>query len=423
MKKVLWLSNVLFPDVCKELNIKVPVVGGWMHSGAETLMNYNPEINLAVASLYPCADLQCISKYAITYYLIPNNSFGNQYYNHSLEKHYAEIIKNFQPDVIHIHGSEYPHSLALVKACGSSKVVLSIQGLVSIYSKYYLGGILDKEVRKNRTLRDFLRNDSLLSQQINMKRRGDYEIELIQSVQHIVGRTSWDESNMWAINPKATYYFCNETLRSSFYEKYWKLDNCRKYSIFLSQAHYPIKGIQQLIQALPIVLEHFPEAKVYVAGNDFVTVPWYRKNGFASYLEKLMLKNKVSKDQIVFLGSLNENQMVEQYLSAHVFVCPSAIENSPNSVGEAQLVGTPCVASYVGGSMDMIKDLETGLLYRFEEIALLAKHICTVFADNDLANSISEKARAAALKRHDKTINASHLNAIYIKIYNEYLTD
>lgn len=420
--KVLWLSNVLFPDACKELSIIPPVVGGWMHSEAEMLMNHNPDLNLAVASLYTGKELLCIEKYAITYYLIPNKG-GNQTYNLNLEKYFKEITIIFQPDIVHIHGSEYPHSLAYVKACGSSKVVVSIQGLVSIYAKHYLGGIQEKEIQKNRTLRDVLRNDSLLQQQNKMKQRGDYEIELIKSVKHIIGRTSWDSSNTWAINSNATYHFCNETLRPSFYKKRWDINNCQKYSIFLSQAHYPIKGIQQLIQALPLVLEYFPHTKVFVAGNDFITMPWYKKNNFASYLEKLMLKNRVSRNQIIFLGSLSENQMVEQYRMAHIFVCPSAIENSPNSVGEAQLIGTPCVASYVGGTMDMIKDEEIGLLYRFEEISLLAKQICRIFENDELATSLSEKGHDVALIRHDKIKNASQLISIYKQIMNESILD
>jgi glycosyltransferase involved in cell wall biosynthesis len=214
----------------------------------------------------------------------------------------------------------------------------------------------------------------------------------------------------------AKYHFCNETLRSLFYQKQWDLDKCKKYSIFLSQAHYPIKGIQNLIQALPIILEHFPETKVYVAGNNFISVPWYRKNGFANHLLYLMKKNQIQKNQIIFLGPLNETMMVEQYTLAHVFLCPSVIENSPNSIGEAQIVGVPCVASYVGGTMDMITDEETGLLYRFEEISLLAKQICRIFENDDLAISLSIKSRNVALLRHDKLKNASQLNSIYKQI-------
>jgi glycosyltransferase involved in cell wall biosynthesis len=415
--KVLWLSNVLFPELCKELNIVAPVVGGWMYSGAEILINNNPDIKLAVASLYPGKELKCIEKYPITYYLIPNQG-DNQIYNPNFEKYYLKISETFQPDIVHIHGSEYPHSLAYVKACGSRKVIVSIQGLVNIYAKHYLGGISENELKKNRTIRDILRKDSLLQQQKKMVNRGNYEIELLKNVQHIIGRTSWDFSNTWSINPKASYHFCNETLRPAFYEKKWKFENCKKYSIFLSQAHYPIKGIQQIIEALPIVLEHYPLTKVYIAGNNFMSMPWYRKNDFTSYIENLMKKNSIIGSQLIFLGLLNEYQMAERYVSSHVFVCPSAIENSPNSVGEAQLVGTPCVASYVGGTMDMVKDGETGFLYRFEETAQLAKHICTLFSDSQLATLISKTARIEALKRHDKDNNAAHLREIYSEINN-----
>lgn len=420
--KVLWLSNVLFPDVCNELKITPPVVGGWMFAGAKMLMDASPSIKLAVASLYSGDKLRSFENYAITYFLIPDKG-GNQFYNYLFENYFKEIKIKFKPDLIHIHGTEYPHSLAYIKACGSKNVVVSIQGLVSIFAKHYLGGIPKNDVVKSRSFRDIVRNDSLLQQQKRMEKRGSYEIELIKSVKHIIGRTSWDSSNTWAINSMASYHFCNETLRSSFYKKRWNLESCKKYSIFLSQGHYPIKGIQHLIQALPFILQHFPQTKVYVAGNDFMNTPWYKKNGFANYLEKLMEEVQVSKDNLNFLGTLNENQMVDQYTSAHVFLCPSIIENSPNSVGEAQLIGTPCVASYVGGTMDMIQDGKTGLLYRFEEISLLAKQICRIFENDDLAISLSEKAHDVALIRHDKIKNVSQLNSIYKQMMNESIFD
>ena len=420
--RVLWLSNILFPEVCNELKITPTVFGGWIHSGAIILTNVNPEIKLAVACLYNGEKLLVIDKYSTLYYLIPQKG-GNLIYNPLLEKYFKEIKTKFCPDIIHIHGSEYPPSLAYIKACGSDNVVVSIQGLVSNFCTHYLGGISEKEMKSNISIRDYLRNDSLFQQQKRMEQRGSYEIELLKNVKHIIGRTFWDLSNVWAINSKAEYHFCNETVRSSFYEKRWNLKNCNKFSIFLSQGHYPIKGIQQIIKALPIILEHFPETKVFVAGVDYMNVPWYLRNGFVKYLKKLMKKNHVLENQINFLGILNEKQMVEQYASSHVFLCPSAIENSPNSVGEAQLVGIPCVASYVGGTMDMIKDGETGLLYRFEEISVLAKQICRIFGNEKLANSLSENAHNVAFLRHDRIKNANQLNLIYKQILNESILD
>ena len=93
-----------------------------------------------------------------------------------------------------------------------------------------------------------------------------------------------------------------------------------------------------------------------------------------------------------------------------------SIENSPNSVGEAQLLGTPLVASYTGGTMDMVSNGETGYLYRFEEIQLLAMRVCEIFENPDLCMELSRKEREISKFRHDSQTNAKTLNSIYQKI-------
>ena len=167
-----------------------------------------------------------------------------------------------------------------------------------------------------------------------------------------------------------------------------------------------------MIEALPLVLKKYPDAEVYVAGNNFVSSSVLKRNGFSNYVMRLLKRHKLS-GKVHFLGPLSETEMKSQYLKSHVFVCPSAIENSPNSVGEAQLLGVPVVASYAGGTMDMVKDGETGFLYRFEETALLAYRICQLFADDKLCMQMSERERSVAHLRHDATVNASTLINIY----------
>ena len=68
--KILWITNTLFPDICKEMNILPPVVGGWMFSGAQALLNTNPHIKLAVAALYEGDDLKEVTLNNITYFLL-----------------------------------------------------------------------------------------------------------------------------------------------------------------------------------------------------------------------------------------------------------------------------------------------------------------------------------------------------------------
>jgi glycosyltransferase involved in cell wall biosynthesis len=413
---ILWITNTLFPDICKEIGIESPVVGSWMFSGAIALLNTNSEIKLAVAALYEGDHLKAITLNGITYFLVPSSG-SNKIYNSKLELYWKDIQRQFLPDLVHIHGTEYPHGLVYINACGNHNVIVSIQGLVSVYERYYYGGIKREALLKNITLRDCLRLDTIFSQKRKMQQRGALEKLMIQSVNHVIGRTSWDKAHAWAINSQTNYHFCNETLRTDFYQHVWNLHHCAKHSIFLSQAQYPIKGLQQMIKALPIILSHYPDTKVYVAGYNFVTNRGWRLNGFGNYIRTLMKENGVT-DKVIFTGVLSEKEMCNRYLASHVFVCPSSIENSPNSIGEAQLLGIPCVASFVGGISDMITNGETGLLYRFEEVEMLAAAICQIFSNDSLAIKLSGKGREVAAFRHDRLINAKSLSLIYQAVYS-----
>ncbi len=417
--KILWLSNIIFPQLCREIGLNPPVGGGWIQSGAEALIHQKNDLKLGVVSFYKGKELRVFKQFEITYYLVPEHTTRNSVYDNQVELYLKKVNTDFKPDIVHIHGTEYGHSLAQVKACGSHHTIVSIQGLTSFYKNYYLGGISEREVRSKYTLRDIIRRDSLITQQEYMAKRGELEIELLKSVHHIIGRTSWDHSCVWSITPKIKYHFCNETLRNSFYCFKWSYDKCKRHSIFLSQGQYPLKGLHQIIKALPLISRDYPDTEVFVAGNNFFSsIPFYRKNGYANYVHKLMKENNV-QHKFHFLGQLSEEKMVEQYLKANVFICPSAIENSPNSVGEAQLLGTPCIASYVGGIMDMVHDNETGLLYRFEEIPLLANHVCRIFSDNILAQKLSVNERKVAALRHNKETNTSRILEIYKEVAAE----
>lgn len=82
---------------------------------------------------------------------------------------------------------------------------------------------------------------------------------------------------------------------------------------------------------------------------------------------------------MVFTGILSEEKMIEQYLKSNVFVLPSVIENSSNSLGEAMLLGMPCVATNTGGTMDILEHKKEGFLYPYTEPAMCADYISRYF--------------------------------------------
>ena len=139
------------------------------------------------------------------------------------------------------------------------------------------------------------------------------------------------------------------------------------------------------------------------------------KKGYGTYLKKLIIDLGV-EDHIEFTGPMKADQVAEKLSSVHAYVLTSAIENSPNSFGEAMMIGTPCVASYVGGVPDMAQDGKEALFYRNDDPQLLAYRIKQIFDDDDLALSLSENGKKRARITHNGEENAKDLMFAYKKI-------
>lgn len=414
MIKVLWITNILFPEAVRLLTGggELKASGGWMLGAANALLKSN-EIQLTVASVTSLVQqLTHLEGEQIDYYALPIGK-GNTRVNPDYEPLWKQIKNDVKPDVVHIHGTEFSHGYAFVRACGAENVVVSIQGLVSAYYYYYYG-ISVSEIIKNITYID-LRSKTIFQGKKDFRIRGEYEKDLIKRCKHIIGRTSWDRLRTWAINPDSEYHFCNETLRKEFYDgSKWKYEDCKPHTIFLSQATYPIKGLHQVLKAMPLILLHYPDTQIRIAGSD-ITKGRRRLfisglSGYGKIIKTLIDKYNLA-DHITFTGNLNAEEMKQEYLHCNVFICPSSIENSPNSLGEAQILGVPHLCSYVGGAMDMMKGNED-CLYRFEEIEGLAYKVCTIFASG--ANQVDMSKEA--LKRHNPETNQKQLLGIYRSI-------
>jgi L-malate glycosyltransferase len=415
--RILWITNTIFPEPSKVLGFSVPVVGGWMYGLAEQLVE-KKEITLAVATVYKGHDLKTLDLNGVKYYLLPDISLSG--YKKDLEQLWRDVISNFSPDLVHIHGTENHHGLACMRSSQRLNYVVSIQGLVSVIVRYYYSGLSIIDILKNITVRDILRIDTIFHWKNRLNKYAKYEKEYINRTQNVIGRTSWDYAHTKAINKDVTYHHCNEVLRNGFYNApKWDTEKKENYTIFLSQASYPIKGLHQVLKAISLLVKEFPMITLRVAGYSIINTTTFidkvKINGYGSYIIKILNTLKLKKN-ILFTGLLSEEDMIKEYLNAHVFICPSIIENSPNSLGEAQILGVPIIASYVGGIPDMIIHEETGLLYRFEEIEMLAENIRRVFTDNKLCNHLSEQGIKAAELRHNIESNCEKIMHIYKNI-------
>lgn len=418
--RVLWITNTLMPDLAQNLGMSWAGSGGWMSAMLMQIRN-KPGVSLAVATVSRNID-QPISRIVnnVEYWLFPTKK-KNWEYDVSLEEYWKSLQKQFQPDIVHIHGTEYMYGLAYLRSCGTKHVVASMQGLVSEIGKVYYAGISESEIRDSETLYDKICNCGIKSTKKNYLLRGEYEKEYFRKLKQVIGHTDWDRSVALSVNPGLTYYSNSESLNNIYYENQWKYENCKSHTIFVSQCASVIKGFHMLLKAMPIVLENYPDARIYVAGGNTVYPRTIKKKitdtGYNVYLRKLINKCGL-KDKIIFLGVISPDKMCAQYLKSNVFVMCSAIENGCNAIGEAQLLGMPTISSDIPGVQPSTQNGTLSLQYEFKDYEQLAKHIVSIFS-GEYDKSMFVEAQKVARLRHNREKNADDLMNIYQDILSQ----
>ena len=410
--KVLWITNVALPDVCKDLNVRVSPFGGWLTGYLNEILN-----NVTcLVSVFPFSKTVKGSSGSITYY-----GFKLKGNKKELLNYFSDIIDKEKPDVIHIFGTEYTHSNLMMKAAKERgmlrNTVVSIQGLVSVIANHYFA-YLPRKVIYGFTFKEVLKRNNVKLSAEKFKEQGILEVETLKEVKNVIGRTDWDEACVKQINPNINYYFCNESLRESFYDKEWNLENCEKHSVFVSQASYPIKGFHLMLEGFKEIVKKYPDAKLYTTGKNPLTIKGMDKlkqSLYSKYLGKLIKKYKL-ENNVEFLGFLSEEKMAERFLKSNVFVSPSSIENSPNSVGEAMLLGVPTVSSDVGGVKNMLTHGKDGFIYPADEPYMIEYYVSKIFESSDLAKEISKSAKEHAEYTHNRFLNGKTLMEIYNNI-------
>lgn len=415
--KILWTVNLVPKDAAQGLGISSDVLGGWVESMASRLKKIDG-VQLAVA---------CKTE--------KQNSFdeiidGVRYFSlgydgktslHELENACENIINKFIPDIIQVEGTEFLHAKAMINVGNSKNIptVVSLQGILNGQYQYQCGQLQIDDMMFSRSIKNISTAWILHLRKTRwFKPRMATERETIAKAKYLIGRTTWDRAHAYKLNPNAKYFTCNRILRPPFYEKTWDINQIKKHTLYVGNGYYALKGLQYVIEALPQLIREYPDIKVYVAGvkpfeeND--KRPFYKK-GYGLYLEK-RIKDLGVGDHIVFTGPLQAEEVADRLSKVHAYVLCSAIENSPNTLGEAMCIGTPCVAAYVGGVPDMATNGENALFYRNDDPALLAWNIKRIFDNDDLALKLSTNGRKQARITHDAEKNAQTLYNIYDKI-------
>lgn len=321
---------------------------------------------------------------------------------------YRSVVNDFKPDIIQIFGSENDFGLL----CGKTDVpvVIHMQGCLppylnavfpvdmNIYDFLFTGGLT-------------LRNRYIgLRTQSAFNRNAKKEIKTIARCRYFMGRTQWDKGLINLFNPSAKYFHCNEALRDSFLlgNNIWSYSPSDHKTIVSVISAPWYKGVD-LILKTALLLKRF-------ASLDF---EWqvYGVRDIRFFEKKYGIRAKDAGVRI--MGSVGKEALADALCAASCYVHPSYIDNSPNSLCEAQIIGVPVLATYVGGIPTLVDNNRTGILFPANAPYDLAATIKNLVEDEQLLNMLSQNERKAALERH----NPEAIKTTLLDIYNSIISE
>ncbi len=319
-----------------------------------------------------------------------------------------KVIEDFRPDVIQIFGTESMFTSIIGKT--KIPVVLYMQGLLNpIYNAFYPYSVNRHTIKYWKfDKHEWIYNNGRLYRERLLCQLAKNEREVLSRTKYIIGRTHFDYNVTRLFAPKSIYYKVSEMMREPFYEgRIWTRPGNKQYRILSTLSNVTYKGLDVILKTALLLSEK---------GIDFI---WNIVGvGSDSDIIKLIERvTNISSNQvhINYLGIKGEKEIKELLLQSHVFVHPSYIDNSPNSVGEAQLLGVPVIACYVGGVPEFIKPQLTGELIPANDPFNLAYIIIKDFKEPYL-HKYSEPAYIDARIEHDKESIIREIINVYTDI-------
>lgn len=410
--KILWFTNT--PSLYKKNNLGYNG-GGWIES-LEKIITNEPTIELAISFFHP-DNCWRIKQNKTTYYPIAlyntklkklkHHLFYRKYDKIELS-YFLNVISDFKPDIIHVFGTEM--SFGLLSNHTTIPIVIHIQGILNpCLNAYFAPGSNKMDLIKQYLIKPVKLISALLGMSIfrlNAKR----EALILKNCKYFIGRTEWDKDIISLFAPAAKYYFCNEALREQFYEEDCCIKQDRdKYIIVTTLSQVPYKGFDLILKTADL-LKKFTKLKFewHVFG---ITEYDFWEN-------KLEIKSETVN--VHLQGIATADTLVKNLKAADIFVHPSYIDNSPNSVCEAQIIGLPVISTYVGGIPSLIENNRTGILVPSNDPYYLASKIIELSNSREKCQMLSNNAKETAKKRHNREEIINDLISIYNRILYDF---
>ncbi|WP_302461271.1 glycosyltransferase family 4 protein [Bacteroides clarus] len=320
------------------------------------------------------------------------------------------VVENAQPDVIHVFGTEWP--FGLIADMTNIPTVIHIQGAIgpyynAFYPPSYNGATYAKAMCGNivRYLFYWRARKKQLS-------REKMEKKIWQSVNNYMGRTCWDKAVSEVCHPGRRYWHVDEALRPLFLnsQRNWQIPKDGKLRIITTGCSTLYKGLDMMLKTACMLRRLGVEFEWNVVG----AMP----NEYRMLVERTE-GSTFAEAGITLFGPVDANQLIDLLCNATMYVHTAYIENSPNSLCEAQILGVPIVSTYVGGISTLLAEGKEGVLVPANDPYRMAYEIQQLAMDTQRMLTYSELGKVHALNRHNPKRIAHDLLVCYKSIINQ----
>lgn len=408
--KVLWLS-------VNPAKFEERTSGSWIGALQEIVTQYCPDIELGITFEYGSAPFKT-ERDEVTYYPIQTErSFMDRLRLKLSPRHkwtllkpaLKQVVRDFHPDLIHCFGSEYAYAY-LQREVPEIPVIIHMQGFLNIYNASEMQAL---------RVRDYYKLHHYNPLQIlhfkfrysKLRIYDEMEREIMRLNHYFMGRTEWDANIVRYYSPQAQYFHCPEAIRKVIKDspRRWQFQPSKTMQIVSISSASALKGNGIILQTARFLKSQGFDFRWRIAG-DINTFRLFENITGISHQDV----------NIELLGFIDAETIVQELIRAEVYVHAAIIDNSPNSLCEAQLIGCPVITTFVGGIPQLVKEGKSGIFYPYNEYHTLAFYLMNVHNDRAMLEQLSQNEIEISHRRHDEVSIAQRLRHIYNSVQNRH---
>ncbi len=295
----------------------------------------------------------------------------------------SKLIKRYNPEVLHAHWLIPQGMIASALKNDKTKLIVTIHGSDLFPLKNAIFKSMQRNVIKNC---DICTVNSEATKNELLKRFPEHK-------------------NKVFVVPMGvdTRLFSKKSVKTRF-NKYKN----KKIILFVGRLNEQ-KGVDYLIKAMASVNKKIKNSRLLIIGEGEYS------NKLKRIVESLGLEN------VEFLGAKNQNELIDYYNLADVFVLPSVTSRiGTEGLGlvllEAMACGTPVIGTNTGGIPTIIKNNENGLLIKEKNEDELAKGIIKILSDKRLSQKLSKNGMNFVRNNYSWEIIAKKFDNLYKKL-------